>query len=256
MGTSGVANFNPGVTEATLLAFSRCGKKRDQLTPEMLADARMETNLLLSEWSNDQPHLWEVDLQTINLTGGENTYDLPPDTILVLDAYYRVNTGAAGTGWGSGGWGQGGWGASSVGANLSDRILWSISRSEYAAYPDKGRQSPPTVFWFNRTDPPQIITYPTPQVKTTDQIQYYRVKRIQDAFASGGQTANVTYRYIAALADGLTANLAIYYAPDMAAAWQMKYQRTLKAARMQDRVAVMRSAPKQWRSGSTADKVR
>lgn len=239
MSSSGVSTFNPQVSEIVLLAYSRCKVKRADITPDHLADARMEINLLLSEWANDQPHLWEVDLQTIPLVGAQNTYELPPDTILVLDAYYRY-AGTSGTnanGWGEAGWGQGGWGSNGnvTGSVPTDRILWSVSRSEYAAYPDKLRQAQPTVFWFNRIDPPQIVTYPTPPVGTTDQILYYRVKRIDDAFAQGGQTLDVTYRYLAALADGLTANLAITYAPDQVAARAAKYMNSLKSAKRQDR---------------------
>lgn len=232
--TSGTATWEPANSDIMLLAFSRCKIMRADITPDHLADGRMELLLLLSEWENDQPHLWEVDLQTIQLQGGQATYTLPPDTVLVTDAYYRPFSGSPVGGWGANGWGQGGWGNAAAQAG-SDRILWSISRSEYAAYPDKSRQSPSTVYWFNRVDPPQLTFYPTPSAGTLDQVLYYRVRRIQDAYAVNGQSPDVVNRYIAAMADGLTANLSMTYAPDQYPMRNAKYMRTLKSAKVQDR---------------------
>lgn len=239
MSSSGTASFTPAVYEIVLLAYSRCKVRRNEIKPEHLADARMEINLLFSEWENEQPHLWKIDLQTINLVGGQAAYVLPSDTVLLTDAYYRVNSGTPSIGgWGTVGWGKNGWGNTMVpgaGITPTDRILWGVSRSEYAAYPDKTRQSQCTVYWFERLNPPVLTFYPTPFAGTTDQVLYYRVARIQDAFAAGPQTPDVVNRYMAALADGLTANLSMTYAPDQATTRMQKYLRTLRAARVQDR---------------------
>ena len=125
MATSGTFLFAPSTGEVVLSAFARLQIRRPEILAEHLINARMETNFLLVEWANLQVNLWEVDLQTVSLVQGTATYTVPADTVMILDAYVTPS-------------------------GATDRLIFPISRSEYASYPDKTIQNTPSVFWFDR----------------------------------------------------------------------------------------------------------
>lgn len=94
-----------------------------------------------------------------------------------------------------------------------DRILTSISRTDYAAYPDKVMQGPPTTFWFDRLSPiPTVTLWQVPDQNGPYQFYYYRMRRIQDAYATGGQTADIPYLFLDALCADMAMRLARKYA--------------------------------------------
>jgi len=139
MSTSGTYSFGPSSGEVVLLALSRCQVRRAAILQEHLTDARMETNLMLVDWANrGGPNLWKVDLVTQALTQGTATYNVDPQTIMILDAYIEY------------------------GSPATDRLIFPISRTEYASYPDKTIQNVPTVFWFDRLIAPTITLWAAP----------------------------------------------------------------------------------------------
>jgi len=194
MTTSGTYNFNPSLGELVLNAFARCGVRRTALLQEHMQDARMETNLMLSNWSNRGVNLWEVDVQTVVLSQGITTYNVPSNTIMILDAY--ISTGS--------------------GQSQFDRVIMPISRSEYSQTPNKNQQAPPTVFWFDRLINPTVTLWPVPDQDSQYTLRYYRVKQIQDANYDNAQTVDIPYRWFDAFSAGLAARLANIYAPDRA----------------------------------------
>lgn len=105
--TSKTFNFSPSGAEFILSAFSRIQVRPTELTQNHMYNARMALNFVLSEWSNNTPNLWEVDLQTMPLSQGVATYSVPAATVMILDLY--------------------------VSTNSIDRILWPVSRTEYAS---------------------------------------------------------------------------------------------------------------------------
>lgn len=172
----------------------------------------MAFNLLLSSWGNDIPNLWTVDLVSQVLVAGQSTYDVDPDTIMILDAYIRTGSGDS----------------------QVDRIIWPISRTEYAAMPNKLLQAPPTVFWFDRQLAPTLTFWQTPDDQQTYTLQFYRAKVIQDQNLGGGQNVDVPRWWLLATAFGIAELLAMSYAPDRAAGIAMKAKDLLLAAREQD----------------------
>lgn len=212
MTTSGTYDFNPSLGELVLNAFARCGIRRTALVQEHMQDARMETNLMLSNWSNRGVNLWEVDLQTIPLIQGITTYSVPSNTIMMLDAYIRTGSGQS----------------------QFDRVVMPISRTEYAYTPNKELQSPPTVFWFDRLINPTVTVWPVPDQTGYYTFQYYRVKQIQDANYDNGQTVDIPYRWFDAFAAGLAARIAAIYAPDRAALLEPKAEAAYMIAATQD----------------------
>lgn len=175
--TSGTYSFNPNNGELILFACSLAGLRRTELTQQHMADARGFLNLLFSTWANDTPNLWTVDLVTTTLVPGQASYAVASNTIMVLDAYIRTNAGQV---------------------DQFDRIIWPISRTDYASMPNKEVEAPPTVFWFDRLLSPTITLWQTPDDAQVYELQYYRCIAIQDADVANGQTADIPPRWLMA----------------------------------------------------------
>jgi hypothetical protein len=154
--------------------------------------ARMATNMMLASWSNKGVNLWKVDLVTTPLVQGQSTYAVDPSTVVMLDTY--VTTGTSPT---------------------IDRIMSPISRTEYATYPNKEQQGFPTQFWFDRLLSPTVTLWPVPDGNQAE-LKYYRVRQIQDAAFTNGQTADLPFLWLEAAAFGLAFRLALIFNPQMA----------------------------------------
>lgn len=212
MSTSGTTQFNLAGGELLIFAFSLCGIRRTALTAEHMADGRIAFNLLLSSLGNDIPNLWTVDLVSQVLTPGVATYSVDPDTVMILDAYIRTGTGDS----------------------QNDRIIWPISRTEYAAMPNKQMQAPPTVFWFDRLLSPEITFWQTPDDQQDYTLQYYRAKVVQDQNLASGQNVDVPRWWLLAIAYGIAELLADVYAPERSAVLTQKAAQRIRDAREAD----------------------
>lgn len=103
-----------------------------------------------------------------------------------------------------------------------DRILTSISRTDYASQPNKTQQAPPTTFWFDRLSPvPTVTMWPVPDGAGPYNYFAYCMRRIQDAYATGGQTADVPYLFLDALCAELAARLSRKFAPALLQSLQL-----------------------------------
>lgn len=213
MTTSGTTFFNPAGGDLLIYAFGLCGIRRTAMTAEHMADGRMAFNLLLSSWGNKIPNLWTVDLQAFDLIPGQATYDLPADTVMILDAYIRTASGTP---------------------SQNDRVIWPLSRTEYSAMPNKTLQAPPTVFWFDRLLAPTITFWQTPDDAQTYSFQYYRAVVIQDQDLSNGQNVDIPRWWHLALAFGLAELLSMTYAPERTQGLAAKALDELTKAREQD----------------------
>jgi hypothetical protein len=191
MATTGTYGFSPSAGECSLAAFERLGIFAPNLSAQHMQSARREANFLAVEWSNKGPNLWDVDLQSVPLVPGTATYAVPSNTVTILDAYLTV-TDTAG--------------------NSTDRILLPISRSEYATYPNKAMQSPPTVYWYDKLIAPTITLWAVPDGGATYTLNYYRYRRIQDTALSGAATPEVPFLWLDAFVAGLSHRLSRIYA--------------------------------------------
>jgi hypothetical protein len=194
LNTSGTYNFAPSMGEAVLYAFGLCGIRRTALTQQHFEDSRIATNMMLMRASADGVNLWAVDLQCIPLVQGCATYQVPYNTIVMLDTYYTINNGA----------------------QESDRIMTPISRTEYANYPNKQQQGAPTVFWNDRLLSPTVTVWPTPNGQQAS-LKYYRLRQIQDSNLSGGQNIEIPPYFLEWYVYGLATRLAAIWATDRAA---------------------------------------
>lgn len=95
-----------------------------------------------------------------------------------------------------------------------DRLLNPLSRSEYMAIPTKLTQGFPSGYYFNQIIPPTISLWPTPPVNNTQtNILYTNYSYAQD-ITQMFQTAQIPQRFYDALVAGLSARLAMKFAPD------------------------------------------
>ena len=211
--TSGTTNFDPYGSEFVLYAYGLCGVRRAAIVQEHMVDARMAMNLMLSAWNNDSPNLWKVDLVEVSLTEGQATYPVDPSTIIVLDTYIR-NTDETG--------------------NPIDRIIWPLSRTEYASMPNKDQEGQVTSFWYDRLINPSITLWPVPDGNGPYTLRYYRCTQIFDITTQGGQTVDLPTRWFDAFAWGLAARLAHSYAPDQVMRLEPKAKEAYTNAAEQD----------------------
>jgi len=187
--TSGTFNFSPPFADVIIAAYGRCQIRRGAITVEHLFDAAMAANLLQVEWSNEQVNLWTVDLQVINLSPGIATYDVDPTTVMIMAAWI------------------------STGDPAKDRILTSIDRDSYAAYPDKNFPGRPTVYWYNAQIQPTITLWQPPDDAEPYTLKFFRARQLQDASVPYGMGPEVPYRFLEAYVAGLAFKLAELYAP-------------------------------------------
>lgn len=182
MATSGTYTFNPSIGDMALESFERCGIAPPAITRSHMRSFRRSVNFVLQEWANRGINLWAVDLQTIPLVANIATYveTAAAETINVLDVYYSLVNG--------GGPGQ----------NI-DRIMVPMSRTQYAETPNKLQPGVPTRYWYQKLEGAarQFTFWQTPQQGSPQaQINYYRMRRLQDANPVSGQTLDAPYRFL------------------------------------------------------------
>jgi hypothetical protein len=191
MTTSGVSDFNLEFTEIAEEAWERAG--RELRSGYDLRTARRSMNLMTIEWQNRGINMWTIDEGEIPLVQGVDTYDLPADTIDLLDHVIRTGQGNYST--------------------QSDLTISRISVSTYASIPAKLNQGRPIQVWVQRLrEEPRITVWPVPNQGTLEDpyyiFKYWRLRRIQDAGA-GVETPDVSFRFLPALTAGLAYHIAV-----------------------------------------------
>lgn len=192
MTTSGTYTFGDSEQVDILTeAFERIGRNPASISSNDMDSARRSLNYLFSDWANNGPNLWAVDLQYIDLLPGVTQYTLDVETVNLLQVYTRVTTG---------------------GQN-NDIMMQAISRAEYAAIPNKSQTSTrPFQYYFQRTITPSLFIWQAPEAAGV-RLYYYRMKIQQDA-GSFTDSMDAPNRWMEAIASGLAAKLAVKFAPD------------------------------------------
>ena len=192
MTTSGTYDFGQSeqidiITEA----YERVGRNPATLSSNDIDSARRSINYMFSDWANNGPNLWAVDLQSITLVPGTLYYDLEPRTVSILQVYTRTLSGAQAT----------------------DLMMSPISRAEYDAIPNKAQLGQrPFQYYFQRTITPRLYIWQAPQdVGIT--LFYHRMK-IQEDAGNFTNSMDAPNRWMEAIAAGLAAKLAVKFAPD------------------------------------------
>ena len=230
MTTSGTASSNLDLTNIIEEAFERCGA--ELRTGYDIRTARRSLSLLTVEWANRGINLWTIEEGEIPLVLNQVSYNLPVDTIDLLEHVTRVGTGSS----------------------QQDLSITRISVSTYATIPNKNSTGRPIQLWVNRqsgatypiggrpegTDPvtgvdhPQIFVYPAPDQSDYYTFVYWRLRRIQDA-GNGINTQDIPFRFLTCLIAGLAYYLAIKIAPDRIQSLKDQYEEQWKFAAEEDR---------------------
>ena len=199
MATSGTTIFNPDLAEIFEEAFERLGYDRNGMPFELrtgydLKTARRSLNLLLAEWANKGINLWTIDSGEIPLIANQATYDLPSDTVDVVDHVIRQYDGTQ---------------------NQTDITINRISVITYSTIPNKLTTGRPIQVYVDRkTSTPTITVWPLPQTSNTYTFVYWRLRRMDDAGSPATNTVDVPFRFYEALIAGLAAKLALKKAPE------------------------------------------
>lgn len=186
MATSGVSNFNLDLTEIVEEAFERVGG--EMRTGYDLRTARRSLNLMFADWANRGINMWTFEQGSIPLVAGTATYDLPADTVDLLEHVIRTGAGSAST--------------------QADLTITRISVSTYATIPNKLQQARPIQVWIERLNTPRITVWPVPDDSQPYTFVYWRMKRIQNA-GEGVNTMDMPFRFVPCMVAGLAYYLAL-----------------------------------------------
>jgi hypothetical protein len=225
MTTTGTTAFNLDLNDLIEEAFERCGS--ELRTGYDFRTARRSLNLLTIEWSNRGINLWTIEQGSIPMVTGQATYDLPVNTIDLLDQVIRTNAGSA--------------------SNQTDINISRISESTYSTIPNKLTTGRPIQVWVNRqsgsTTPsgiafPQINVWPTPN-NPGDQYTfvYWRLRRINDA-GDGVNTQDIPFRFLNCMVAGLAYYLSMKIQgvdPNRVVALKVDYEQQFQLAADEDR---------------------
>ena len=233
MTTTGTSTFNLDLNNLIEEAFERCGL--ELRTGYDMRTARRSLNLLTIEWANRGINLWTIEQGQIAMVQGQIVYDLPIDTIDLLDHVIRTQTGIEQT----------------------DINISRISVDTYSTIPNKNAQGRPIQVWINRqsgaTEPgtgikyPQINVWPSPDQDNYYTFVYWRLKRIQDA-GNGVNTQDIPFRMLPCLVAGLAYYLAMKLPEALPRVEMLKlaYEEQWNLASSEDREkASLRIAPRQ-----------
>ena len=186
MTTSGVANFSLDLTEITEEAFERVGS--EMRTGYDLRTARRSLNLMFADWANRGINMWTFEQGTQVLTPGVATYELPADTVDLMEHVIRTGAGNVST--------------------QADLTITRISVSTYATIPNKLTQARPIQIWIERLNTPRFTVWPVPDNTQTYTLVYWRLRRIQNA-GDGVNTMDMPFRFLPCMVAGLAYYLAL-----------------------------------------------
>jgi hypothetical protein len=113
-----------------------------------------------------------------------------------------------------------------------DLSITRISRQDYLSITKKTTQGRPTEFYVDRQVTPTITIWPAPE-NSTDQIIYYRVKKIQDA-DSAVNTPDIPFRFLPCLVSGLAYQISVKRSPDRIAMLKTIYEEEFQRAAAED----------------------
>jgi hypothetical protein len=244
MTTSGTSTFNLNLNDLVEEAFERCGA--ELRTGYDLRTARRSLNLLTIEWANRGINLWTIEQGSIPLVQGQIVYDLPIDTIDLLEHVVRTQTGQQQT----------------------DITISRISIDTYSTIPNKNAQGRPIQVWINRqsgatypvggqpagtnpatgVDHPSINVWPAPDQSNFYTFVYWRLRRLQDA-GDGVTTQDIPFRFLPCLVAGLAYHLSLKVPGALERSQMLKaeYEELWQQAADEDREkAPLRIAPRQY----------
>jgi hypothetical protein len=186
--TTATTDFNLDLNTIIEEAFERCGA--ELRTGYDFRTAKRSLGLLLMDWANRGINLWTLETGTHTLTYNVGTYDLPVDTVDLLDHVIRTGSGT----------------------NQQDINITRISSSTYVSIPNKNATGRPIQIWINRrtgatnaadvVQYPQFTVWPLPDNSTTWTLYYTRLVRMTDP-GTGVNGQDIPFRALPCMVAGL-----------------------------------------------------
>jgi len=232
--TTDTTSFNLDLNNLVEEAFERCGA--ELRSGYDMRTARRSLNLLTMEWANRGINLWTIEQGQQVLTYQQIAYNLPVDTIDLLDHVIRTGTGQ----------------------NQTDINITRISVSTYATIPNKNAEGRPIQVWIQRLTGatnstgtvvyPKIHVWPTPDNSQTYTFVYWRLRRIQDA-GNGINGQDIPFRFMPCMVAGLASHLSMKLPnvdPNRIMMLKADYEQQFQLAADEDREkAAIRFVPRQ-----------
>lgn len=192
--TTNTADFNLDLNILIEEAYERCGT--EMRTGYEFRTAKRSLSLLLMDWANRGINLWTLDTGVQVLTYDQGTYDLPVDTVDLLDHVIRTGSGT----------------------NQQDINISRISSSTYLSIPNKNATGRPIQIWIQRktgatnsagvVQYPQFTVWPKPDNTTTWTLVYTRLRRMLDP-GNGSSGQDIPFRFMPCLVAGLAYYLSL-----------------------------------------------
>lgn len=180
MTTSGTTTFSPDVAVLIEEAFDQAGYEGRSGYEYRTAARSM--NFLMAEWSNIGLNLWAIEQGSIPLVSGDGQYDLPTDTVDIIDQCIRIGD--------------------------TDYRITRVGVGSWASISNKTQQNQrPNQIYVERLIAPRVNVWPVPDNDDCTLV-YWMLRRLEDA-GTPDKTPDVPYRFLPALAAGLSWKLAI-----------------------------------------------
>jgi hypothetical protein len=133
MTTSGTTTFNLDLTDLVEEAFERAGS--EMRSGYDLRTARRSLNLMFTDWANRGINMWTIEQDEIALTPNVGTYNLPNDTVDIIEHVIRTGSGTS----------------------QADLSMSRISVSTYASIPNKIVTGRPIQVYIDRLAPTPTV---------------------------------------------------------------------------------------------------
>lgn len=220
--TTDTTDFNLDLNTIVEEAYERCGS--ELRSGYDLRTARRSLNLLLLDWANRGVNMWTMEQGSIPLVAGTATYDLPVDTVDLLEHVIRTGSGTTQT----------------------DINITRISVSTYASIPNKTATGRPIQVRVDRrsgatnasnvVQSPTVTVWPVPDSSGPYTFVYWRLRRLQDS-GSGINGQDIPFRFLPCLVSGLAYMLSMKLPEAMprSAELKMVYEEDWDRASTEDR---------------------
>ena len=179
MATTGTTTFNLDLAEIIDESWERATSDEPRSGYDFRT-ARRSLNLLLTEWANRGFNMWAVEEGSIAMVASTATYNLPEDTVDLIDHVIRTGSGTS----------------------QNDLVLTRIGVSTYASIPNKNVTGRPIQLYIDRQITPTVTVWPVPDASSTYTLRYWRLRRFEDA-GHGVNTQDIPFRFLPALVAGL-----------------------------------------------------
>jgi hypothetical protein len=186
--TTATTDFNLDLNTIIEEAYERCGS--ELRTGYDFRTSKRSLGLLLMDWANRGINLWTLETGTQTLSYNVGTYNLPVDTVDLLDHVIRTGSGTS----------------------QQDINISRISSSTYLSIPNKNATGRPIQIWINRRTGatgadnvvvhPQYTVWPLPDNTTTYTLVYTRLVRMFDP-GTGVNGQDIPFRAMPCLVAGL-----------------------------------------------------